>query len=657
MLEETLLALQEQIIAVSEDGPVLIIFEDLHWADPTTTDLIGRLMVDLTTSPILLLATYRQEFEPPWPAHPHVTNLSLNRIGAEECSAMIDQLTSGKPLHPGLKAQIIEKADGVPLFVEELTKTVLEAEYVVETETSYEPVGNLVDLSIPSTIQATLMARLDRYASVKNVAQIGACIGREFSYDPLLAIAAMPEEKLQDALDQLADVEIVFRRGAPPSSTYSFKHALLRDAAYDSLLRARKRQLHQEIVNFIEGHDSQDLVTAALHCAAAGLGEKAAAYFLEAGRASLNAGTFSEAVSQLRLGLDEIPRIKEGTERDRLELDLRVALGTAEMAWKGWAADEIIEVLDPAVPIAKAIKDDFALGLSLFSIWIYHATRAEMDKAAVRLAEMDKVTQENQSLELQMIADTAASMHYFWTADFDKATERRKRTLQDYDFEKHRHLVHHMNHDPYATVLQWGGATQLWCQGYPDQAIAAVDKAIAHARTLENPFAVVFALTLGALALVEAGQGARMVEQCREASAICDEINLPFIKIVSCDSLRGRALTAMGENPIGAETLRDAAAVWGLAGGAPPTGKPRHASRRLWADKVKSKKRWTSAKRLWIISMPRARFGILLNPHAFMASSCCQHPGITGKRGWSTWKRQPRSHAPKARCRSSCAWQ
>ena len=566
-LEETMLALLEQNRYLAKTGPVLILFEDLHWADPTTLDLLGRLMTDLTALPVMLLATYREEFAPPWPMDAHITQVALSRISTAQCSEMIDQLTGGKPLNAAIKAQIIEKADGVPLYVEEITKTVLEAGYVVETETAFEPVGSTVDLSIPSTIQDTLMARLDRHSPVKNIAQIGACIGREFAFEPLLATSKMAEPSLVDALVQLVEAEIVYQRGAPPLSTYIFKHALLRDAAYDSLLRKRKRQYHQQLFDFLEAQERVDINRAALHAEAAGLADKAASYYLQAGRAAMGAGTFSEAVSQLSLGLSQVPLIDEGSDSDRTELDLRVGLGTAEMAMKGWAADEIITALDPAVPLAKELKDDFALGLSLFSIWIYHATRADMTTAQHWLAEMDEVVAQSDNTDLQMIADTAASMNYFWVGAFDKAEERRIRTTRDYEAPKHRHLVQYMNHDPYATVHQWGGATQLWCQGYADQAMEAAAEALAHARTLESPFSVIFALTLGSLSLIEAGQGRRMLEQCVEASLICDEIGLPFIKIVSCDSLKGRALIALGEDEEGLPTLTNSTAMWEAVGG------------------------------------------------------------------------------------------
>ncbi|MEM6407172.1 MAG: AAA family ATPase [Pseudomonadota bacterium] len=566
-LEETLLALLEQTHALAERNPVLIIFEDLHWADPTTLDLLGRLMAEITARPIMLLATYRQEFSPPWPLDAHITQITLNRINTAQCADMIDQLTGGKPLNAEIKAQIIAKADGVPLFVEEITKTVLEAGYVFETDTSFEPVGGAVDLSIPSTIQDTLTARLDRHSPVKNIAQIGACIGREFAFEPLLATAEMPEPSLIEALVQLVQAEIVYQRGAPPLSTYIFKHALLRDAAYDSLLRNRKRQYHKQLFDFIEAQDRVDVNRAALHADAAGLAEKAASYYLQAGRAAMGAGTFSEAVSQLSLGLSQIPLADPSVDRDRAELDLRVSLGTAEMAMKGWAADEIITALDPAVPLAKTLEDDFALGLSLFSIWIYHATRADMVTAQQWLSEMDAVVANSDNTDLQMIADTAASMNYFWVGAFDKAEERRVRTIRDYEAPKHRHLVQYMNHDPYATVHQWGGATQLWCQGFPDQAMEAAAEALSHARTLESPFSVIFALTLGSISLIEAGQGRRMLAQCEEASAICDEIGLPFIKIVSCNSLKGRALIALGEDAEGLPTLTESTAMWEAVGG------------------------------------------------------------------------------------------
>ena len=566
-LEEILATVVELIINHGNGAPLLIVFEDLHWADPTSVELVGRLISEIGTRQTMLMATCRTEFTAPWPSYPHLTQLKLNRIGQAACDALIDQVTGGKPLDARIKTKIIEKADGIPLFVEEITKTVLEAGFVIETETGFVPVDDETELGIPATIKDALTARLDRFAPVKNVAQIGACIGRDFSYDLLKSIADVPETELKEALLQLVRAEIVFSRGAPPLSTYLFKHALLRDAAYDSLLRNRKRQYHSRIVTYLEGQNPLDAVRAAVNAAAAGEPRKAAEFFLQAGRTSMASGTFGEAISQLRLGLSESARLPEGQDRDRMELDLRVALGTAEMAVKGWAADEIVEVLNPAIPIAKSLGDDLALGLSLFSIWIYHATRAEMETSQLWLAEMDQVALSNDSPDLQMVADTAASMNYFWIGDYEKAALRRVRTLRNYRADQHGHLVHYMNHDPYATVLQWAGATQLWVQGYPEQALAAIDKAIAHARTLESPFAVVFALTLGSLALIEMGEAERMLTQCAEASAICDEIGLPFIRIVSCESLRGRALVSLHKDSEGVETLLQSTALWEAVGG------------------------------------------------------------------------------------------
>lgn len=566
-LEETLQALVEQALAVAENAPALIVFEDLHWADPTTIDLIGRLIVAAQGKPIFLLLTSRNEFTAPWPAYPHLTSLSLNRLGRADCDAMIDRLTHGKPLPNAIKAQIAEKADGVPLFVEELTKTVLEAGYVVETETAYLPKAGLLDLAIPSTLQDTLMARLDQQSRVKNVAQIGACIGRDFTYEVLSAVADMLDATLGQVLDQLARAEIVFRQGVPPLSTYSFKHALLRDAAYDSLLRSRKRELHSQIVAHLERQQNPDVIGCAMHSAAAGLSDKAARYFLAAGRASLTAATFGEAISQFNLALEQIAKMDAAPARDRLELDVRLALGAAEMSSNGWAADTVKEALLPAVPLAKALEDNIALGVALFSIWIYHGTRSEMDEALDWIAQLDAAAAEHQSQDLEMIADAAGSMNFFWISDFERADARRIRVKKNYVFEKHRHLVEFMNHDPFATVLQWGGGTQLWCQGLPDQAAEAIAEAVAHERRLEHPFSVIHGLTLGSLAMMDFGAGEALVAQCEEASRICDDIGLPFMKVVSCDSVRGRALISLRRDEEGVATLTEAVALWEAIGG------------------------------------------------------------------------------------------
>ena len=226
---------------------MLLAYEDVHWIDPTTQELLGLTIERVQRLPVLALITFRPEFTPPWSGQPHVSALALTRLGRREGAAMVERVVGTRPCRHEVAAQIVAKTDGVPLFVEELTKTVLESGLLQDAGDHYELSGPLPPLAIPATLHDSLLARLDRLAPVKEIAQIGAALGREFSHALLAAVADRPEPELQAALDQLVASELVFRRGAPPEATYSFKHALVQDAAYGTLLKSRRQQLHARI--------------------------------------------------------------------------------------------------------------------------------------------------------------------------------------------------------------------------------------------------------------------------------------------------------------------------------------------------------------------------------------------------------------------------
>ena len=248
----TLAALVEQLEGLAAAQPVLLAYEDVHWSDPTTQELLGLTIERVQRLPVLLLITYRPEFSPPWPAQPHVSALALSRLGRREGAALVERVVRDKPLPDEVAAQIVAKTDGVPLFVEELTKTVLESGLLKDAGDHYELAGPLPPLALPSTLHDSLLARLDRLAPVKEIAQIGAALGREFSHGLLAAVADRPEAELQAALDQLVAAELVYRRGTPPDVTYSFKHALVQDAAYGALLKSRRQHLHARIAQVME---------------------------------------------------------------------------------------------------------------------------------------------------------------------------------------------------------------------------------------------------------------------------------------------------------------------------------------------------------------------------------------------------------------------
>ena len=268
--QKTLEALTAQLETLSRSNPVLMIFEDVHWIDPTSLEALGRTVNRLRTLGVLLVVTYRPEFAPPWIGQRHVTALTINRLGDWEIAAMIDLVTGNKPLPASIRLDIVERTDGIPLFVEEMTKAVLEA----ESEGDAQQIAAAVPpstVAVPASLHASLMARLDRLGSAKEVAQIGAVIGREFSHALLTAVARKPEVELQSALDRLMAAGLLFRQGVPPSATYLFKHALVQDAAYGTLLRDQRRALHARIAETLESkfteitENQPELTCASLH--------------------------------------------------------------------------------------------------------------------------------------------------------------------------------------------------------------------------------------------------------------------------------------------------------------------------------------------------------------------------------------------------------
>ena len=297
-----------QVEGLAARQPVLMLFEDVHWTDPTSLELLDLIVDRVPTLPLLLIITFRPEFTPPWVGRPHVTALILNRLTPRQRGTMIATVAGGRALPSEIAEQIVDRTDGVPLFVEELTKAVMESGTLTDAGDRFTAAGPIAALAIPTTLQASLLARLDRLAPVREVAQIGAALGRQFSHELIAAVAPIPRPQLDDALTQLVSAELIYRRGKPPDAEYTFKHALVQDAAYSTLLRSRRQQLHALITAVLEDQ-FRDIVVAqpallAQHCEEAGLIEKAIGYWFDAGQRAISRSAMTEAVSQLRKGLD-----------------------------------------------------------------------------------------------------------------------------------------------------------------------------------------------------------------------------------------------------------------------------------------------------------------------------------------------------------------
>jgi tetratricopeptide (TPR) repeat protein len=401
--ERTIAALIELFVGLTRDAPVLALLEDAHWIDPTSLDIFGRLVDRLPDLRALLAVTFRPEFATPWVRRAHVASLQLNRFGRRQAIAMVDRVTGGKALLAEILEQIVAKTDGVPLFVEELTKTVLESGVLREEDGGYVLASALTPLAIPSTLQDSLMARLDRLAPVKETAQVAAAIGREFSYRLLEAVSPTKGVELQVALAQLMTAELIHGRGAPPEASYVFKHALVQDTAYGSLLRSRRQRIHADIARALEEKfaDQVDAAPAIIahHYAEAGLPEPAGRYWLEAAELALSRSAYAEADRYVDAGLAVIPRLPQGTDTQSLELALHVARATALSPLKAYTAPETVAAFRAAKRLLDAgVGDDSQRFFVLIGLYMTPYISAQLESALelargfVEAAEQQKQT-------------------------------------------------------------------------------------------------------------------------------------------------------------------------------------------------------------------------------------------------------------------------
>jgi predicted ATPase len=388
--ERTLEALIRQLEGLARQQPVVMVFEDAHWIDPTSRELLDLAVERVRSLPVLLIVTFRPEFQPPWTGQPQVTMLALNRLDLRDRTALATQIAGGKALPDEVAGQIAERTDGVPLFVEELTKSVVESGLMREENDRYVLDRALPPFAIPTSLHASLLARLDRLASVRLVAQIGAAIGRAFPYALLHAVSRLPEDELQASLTRLVASELVFQRGTPPDAVYAFKHALVQDAAHGSLVRSVRQQLHAQIAEALEAHSPEMMESQpelfAQHYAEAGMVEKSVACWGKAGQRSTARSAMAAAAAQLHKGLDQLALLPDDPERQRQELEFRSALGVALSAVKGHSAPETGHAYARARELWEQLgsPSEF-LGVS-YGQSRYHMFRGELD-LALRLDE------------------------------------------------------------------------------------------------------------------------------------------------------------------------------------------------------------------------------------------------------------------------------
>jgi predicted ATPase len=420
--EKTLHAQLAQVEGLAARQPVLMVWEDVHWSDPTTRESLDLLVDRVSTLRVLVIITFRPEFAPPWIGRPHVTALTLNRLPARQRAKMIVHVTGGKVLPKEIADQIVDRTDGVPLFIEELTKSVIESGILTDTGGHYTVSGPVAPLAIPTSLHASLLARLDRLAPTREVAQIGAALGRQFSHELISAVAMMPQPQLDDALAQLVHAELIYRRGTPPDAEYSFKHALVQDAAYSTLLRSRRQQLHARIVSTLEDRFPEVMTEQpqlmAHHCAEAGLNEKAIGYWLKAGQQSVVRSAMREAIAQLQRGLDLLANMAEGQWHEQRELDYQIALGPALIATKGYSAPEVGVTYARARTLAEQLDQTEHLVPLLYGQWVYRLVRSEHKLALPYAEQLERFGDSRSDVVAQLLGRHTAAMTHYYLGEF-----------------------------------------------------------------------------------------------------------------------------------------------------------------------------------------------------------------------------------------------
>jgi class 3 adenylate cyclase/predicted ATPase len=487
--ERTLGSLLAHLKQLAAHQPVLMVFEDLHWIDPTSLELLSLAIDQIKTMRILMLATARPEFAPPWPSHRHTSSMGLTRLDKIEGEALVAGMTGDKSLPRELLDQIVARTDGVPLFIEELTKTVLESGLLREADDRYELTGPLPSLAIPSTLHASLLARLDRLASVKDVAQIGAAIGREFTYTLISAVAALPERDLNAALAQLVRAELIFQRGVPPDATYQFKHALVQDTSYASLVRSRRQQLHGQIARALEERFPDSVATEpetlAHHFTEGGLTESALGYWLKAGQRAVERSADHEAIRHLERGLAILRTLPESADRDRRELDFQITLSTPLVAVRGYSNPEVGAACARATALSEKLDDAERLFASLYAQFSYCNTTGKTRKALEFAQRCQKLGIRRRDPVMQLLGHRATGTVFYQRGEFVLAREQFEQILALYDSERDWSLVARFISDPFAAASAYL-ALVLWTMGYPERAVKMQTQALSYAAELNH---------------------------------------------------------------------------------------------------------------------------------------------------------------------------
>jgi len=549
--DATLDAIVAWLIELADGTPVLMAWEDLHWADPTTLETLGLLIEQTPTAALLVVATYRPELTPPWPQRSHMIPITLNRLERSEVETMVGHLAGGRPLPGEVVDYIVAKAVGVPLYVEELTKTILGSGVLEASGDAYVLTVALAQLHIPETLQDSLMARLDRSPRLREVAQLGSVLGREFAYDMISALAGIEEEMLQSGLGQLVVDELLYQRGRPPRSRYLFKHALIQDAAYQSLLKRTRQQYHERAAKLLEDRfpevASTQLELAAHHYTEANGPTQAIAYWLRAGTAAAKQSANVEAIDHYRRGLALVEALSDMHERAERELDLQLALGPALHATKSYSHPDLGRAYTRAWELCHQLGDHSREFTALRGLQLYHLNRAEVEKSQHFAEEALRVAERLDDAARLVGAHMALGATLYWHGKLEPALAHFQRGFEM--FHPNMQFADWPGPHP-AAACQFFPILISWMLGHPDRSLGELQAAVGSAETLGHPLTLAQTLCYAALVHIFRHEPSAAADFAERALKICEENRLPqFHSYALCAD--GWALGVSGESEKG----------------------------------------------------------------------------------------------------------
>ena len=565
--QRTLKVLLDHLIGLAAQQPVLAVYEDVHWVDPSTLELLGQLIEGIERLPILVVITFRPEFTPPWLSHGNITPLPLGRLARRQGASMIEAVAGGKTLPPEVLDQIVARTDGVPLFVEELTKTLIESGLLQEAGDRYTLNGSLSSLAVPTTLHDSLLARLDRLGAAKETAQLGAALGREFSHELLAAVSPLGDAKLQELLAQLSNAGLLFQRGSPPDATYTFKHALVRDAAYASLLKSRRQQIHSRIAQALKDKFSERVAAApellAHHYGEAGLTELAVQYWERAGTRALERSAIIEAVAHYRTGLPLFEGLPEGVRSER-ELPIQIGLGSALASVKGYANPETGAAYERARELCLEIGEKQRLFPVLYGLWSFELVAARHIKGKQIANQFVELAEQHGELGPLVAAYSALGSTFAYMGSWPDGNQTLEKCITLYDPESHANLKFECADDP-CVQANLASALCLWNLGYPDRALMAMDRAVNFAERLQHANSKGYALAVLPMLHYFIENPTATAVAAEACIKFCSETRLPgweaFPKV-----WRGWALSHLGHAVQGVAELQEGMEGWYATG-------------------------------------------------------------------------------------------